>query len=52
VPLDLADPIRISRTWIARLAGLCDRDRCLRYRLPELRVVAEKDARTALFQRF
>ena len=30
---------------------LCDRDRCLRYRAPELRVVAEKDASPAPFQR-
>ena len=30
---------------------LCDRDRCLRYRVPELRVVAEKDASPAPFQR-
>jgi len=29
----------------------CDRDRCLRYRAPEHRAVAEKDAGPALFQR-
>src|ERR1700738_3140382 len=31
--------------------ALCDRNRCLRYRAPELRVVAEKDASPAPFQR-
>ena len=31
--------------------ALCDRNRCLRYRLPELRVVAEKDPSPAPFQR-
>src|SRR5438067_956701 len=34
-----------------RATALCDRDRCLRYRLPELRVMAEKDVRPAPFQR-
>src|SRR5271155_2347404 len=31
--------------------GVSDRDRCLRYRAPELRVVAEKEASPAPFQR-
>jgi hypothetical protein len=34
-----------------RPSALCDRDRCLRYRLPELRVVPEKDPSPAPFQR-
>src|ERR1700746_2906725 len=34
-----------------RASALSDRDRCLWYRLPELRVVAEKDASPAPFQR-
>ena len=34
-----------------RASALCDRERCLRYRLPELRVVAEKDPSPAPFQR-
>src|SRR6202047_2594462 len=33
-----------------RPSVLCDRDRCLRYRLPELRVVPEKDPSAAPFQ--
>ena len=49
---------RLRRRW-AKLAlaeqdrpsVLCDGDRSLRYRLPELRVVAEKDASPAPFQR-
>ena len=32
-------------------SALCDRDRCLRYRAPKLRIMAEKDASPALFQR-
>jgi hypothetical protein len=34
---------------IVEESPLCDRDRCLRYSAPELRVMAEKDVRPAPF---